>query len=85
MSDLKIMFMFTMSDKGPNFLCDRRTLTHSFVRTRLRGPKFSDRHAKSIDALRASIIIGYASDYFLKQTSRARSRARTFMIDDCDK
>jgi hypothetical protein len=61
MSDLKIMFTFIMSDKGPNFLCDW-TPGRTDVRTRLRGPKFSDRHAKSIDALRASIIIGYASD-----------------------
>ena len=59
MSDLKIMFMFIMSDKGPNFLCDVRTFVHgSGFR------KFKDRHAKSIDALRASIIIGYASDKF---------------------
>jgi hypothetical protein len=46
-------------------------LVRSFVRTRLRGPKFSDRHAKSIDALRASIIIGYASDFRLITTGTA--------------
>jgi hypothetical protein len=59
--------MFIMSDKY-HFLCDQNVEHEKWntksgnLRTQLRGPKFKDRHAKSIDALRASIIIGYASD-----------------------
>jgi hypothetical protein len=40
-----------MSDKGPNFLRDVRSYLHDSG-----FPKFKDRNAKSIDALRASII-----------------------------
>jgi hypothetical protein len=73
------MFTFTMSDKGPNLLCDRSSCVRSFVRTRLRGPKFSDRHAKSIDARRASKIIGYASDKIA--VSRVELPEITLQID----
>ena len=31
MSDLKIMFMFIMSDEGPNFLCDQKMVTRKMA------------------------------------------------------